>query len=115
MIETDCPWCEIKATHAGYSMIGTRFDTKKDPKKWEKDHCVKGRSVEFEKTIVFHCYFIDNSKRFLNSTQFTIKLGGIFNFLKFRIMFMNFIEFSRALKKLKKFQKSMTIINYSFC
>ena len=57
MIETDCPWCEIKATHAGYSMIGTRFDTKKDPKKWEKDHCVKGRSVEFEKTIVFHCYF----------------------------------------------------------
>jgi len=44
MIETDCPWCEIKATHAGYSMLETFFPTKKDPKKWAEGHTVKGRS-----------------------------------------------------------------------
>jgi TatD DNase family protein len=44
MLETDCPWCEIKATHAGYKMIQTTFETKKDPKKWEEGFCVKNRS-----------------------------------------------------------------------
>ena len=44
MLETDCPWCEIKATHAGYKLIQTTFETKKDPKKWAEGFCVKNRS-----------------------------------------------------------------------
>ncbi len=42
MIETDCPWCDIRATHAGYEHVQTKFPTKPE-KKYEKDHCVKGR------------------------------------------------------------------------
>ena len=44
MLETDCPWCEVRPTHAGYSLIETSFPTKKDAKKWAKDHLIKGRS-----------------------------------------------------------------------
>lgn len=44
MLETDCPWCEIKPSHAGYKLIQTTFESKKDPKKWQEGFCVKGRS-----------------------------------------------------------------------
>lgn len=42
MIETDCPWCDIRASHAGFSHIKTSFDTKQE-KKFERGFCVKGR------------------------------------------------------------------------
>ncbi len=42
LLETDCPWCDIRATHAGHGYIQTKFPTKNE-KKYEKGFCVKGR------------------------------------------------------------------------
>eukprot|EP00587_Corethron_hystrix_P009142 CAMPEP_0113318030 /NCGR_PEP_ID=MMETSP0010_2-20120614/12738_1 /TAXON_ID=216773 ORGANISM="Corethron hystrix, Strain 308" /NCGR_SAMPLE_ID=MMETSP0010_2 /ASSEMBLY_ACC=CAM_ASM_000155 /LENGTH=367 /DNA_ID=CAMNT_0000175203 /DNA_START=87 /DNA_END=1187 /DNA_ORIENTATION=+ /assembly_acc=CAM_ASM_000155 len=43
LLETDCPWCEVKRTHVGYKHIKTDFETRKD-KKFEPGYCVKGRN-----------------------------------------------------------------------
>jgi len=43
LLETDCPYCEIRETHASNSMVRTRW-TALDRKKYVKDHLVKGRS-----------------------------------------------------------------------
>eukprot|EP00531_Pseudo-nitzschia_arenysensis_P018903 CAMPEP_0116133650 /NCGR_PEP_ID=MMETSP0329-20121206/10221_1 /TAXON_ID=697910 /ORGANISM="Pseudo-nitzschia arenysensis, Strain B593" /LENGTH=339 /DNA_ID=CAMNT_0003628299 /DNA_START=207 /DNA_END=1226 /DNA_ORIENTATION=+ len=43
LLETDCPYCEIKATHAGHHFIQTTF-AKKPDKKFELGKMVKGRN-----------------------------------------------------------------------
>jgi TatD DNase family protein len=43
LLETDCPYCEIKPTHAGFRYIHTKFDKKPD-KKFECGLMVKGRN-----------------------------------------------------------------------
>ena len=40
---SDCPWCEIKRTHASYQFVKTHFDSKKK-EKWEAGFGVKARS-----------------------------------------------------------------------
>jgi TatD DNase family protein len=45
LLETDCPYCEIKATHAGHKHIQTTFaGMKKADKKFETGKLVKGRN-----------------------------------------------------------------------
>ncbi|XP_026492231.1 deoxyribonuclease TATDN1 [Vanessa tameamea] len=45
MIETDCPWCEVKATHPGYAHVVTKFPSvKKEKYSVESNHQVKGRN-----------------------------------------------------------------------
>lgn len=43
MLETDCPYCEIRNSHAGSSFIKSRWDAK-DKKKYSAEAMVKGRS-----------------------------------------------------------------------
>ncbi len=45
VIETDCPWCEIKRTHAGYNHVQTHWGSKKPDKHIPGPlSTVKGRS-----------------------------------------------------------------------
>ncbi|KAL7692312.1 putative TatD family, metal-dependent hydrolase [Plasmopara halstedii] len=43
MIETDAPWCDIRATHAGYRYVKTSWQSKK-AEKYASDCLVKGRN-----------------------------------------------------------------------
>ncbi|XP_017758846.1 PREDICTED: putative deoxyribonuclease TATDN1 [Eufriesea mexicana] len=43
MIETDCPWCEIRPTHASAKDVITNFQSNKK-EKWQPDKMVKGRN-----------------------------------------------------------------------
>ena len=42
-IETDAPWCEIKASHASFPLVKTKFDSVKK-EKWAENKLVKGRN-----------------------------------------------------------------------
>ncbi|CAE8671844.1 unnamed protein product [Polarella glacialis] len=43
LLETDAPWCSIKASHAGHSFVKTHFEEVKKPEKFEEGKCVKDR------------------------------------------------------------------------
>lgn len=43
MIETDCPYCEIRSTHAGYKSIKTHFESKRK-EKFDPRYMVKSRN-----------------------------------------------------------------------
>ena len=43
LLETDCPYCEIKQSHAGFGFLSTKFEKKAD-KKFESGKMVKGRN-----------------------------------------------------------------------
>lgn len=43
MLETDCPYCEVRSTHAGFSHLKSKWPAK-DKKKFSPDAMVKGRN-----------------------------------------------------------------------
>lgn len=43
MIETDCPWCEVRPRHAGFSLIKTQFSSVKK-EKWQSGSMIKSRN-----------------------------------------------------------------------
>jgi len=44
MIETDCPWCEVRPSHAGHKFIRSKNSQQVDKKKWVEGVIVKGRN-----------------------------------------------------------------------
>lgn len=46
LIETDCPWCEIRPTHAGHKFITKENQSIPSVKKekWKADSMIKGRN-----------------------------------------------------------------------
>lgn len=43
MLETDCPWCSIRTSHAGSKLIKTKFPVVKRKDKWTSDSLIDGR------------------------------------------------------------------------
>lgn len=44
MLETDCPWCSIRPSHAGAKLVRTHSETVKRKEKWRADALIDGRS-----------------------------------------------------------------------
>jgi len=46
MLETDCPWCEVRPSHAGHKFIKSKFPEYPalDKKKWKEGCVVKSRN-----------------------------------------------------------------------
>lgn len=43
LLETDCPWCEVKPSHAGFKYVQTSFEKMKK-EAWKSDKMVKNRN-----------------------------------------------------------------------
>lgn len=43
LLETDCPWCEVRPSHAGFPFIKTTFPSVKK-EKWQENSMVKSRN-----------------------------------------------------------------------
>lgn len=43
MLETDCPWCGIRPTHASHKHVTTKFPTVKKKEKWTAETLIDGR------------------------------------------------------------------------
>ncbi|KAK4883960.1 hypothetical protein RN001_000231 [Aquatica leii] len=55
LLETDCPWCEIRPSHAGYNLVTEKnrsFPTTKK-EKWRKDCAIKSRNEPMNIRQVF--------------------------------------------------------------
>ena len=48
MLETDCPWCDVRPSHAGNKFVKTRLEERygsaRKPDKWKEGSMVKGRN-----------------------------------------------------------------------
>jgi len=44
LLETDCPWCGIRPSHAGSKLVKTQFPTVKKKEKWAIDTLIDGRN-----------------------------------------------------------------------
>ena len=51
-INADCPWCEIRSTHASYQHVKTHFEAKKK-ERWEPGCSVKSRNEP--RNILYVC------------------------------------------------------------
>jgi TatD DNase family protein len=81
LLETDAPWCSIKASHAGHKFVSTRLDEVKKPEKWEEGKCVKDRNepchlrqvlevvagAREEDPQVLAALVLENTRRFLSA------------------------------------------------
>ncbi|EDW25764.1 GL15649, partial [Drosophila persimilis] len=43
LLETDCPWCGIRSSHAGHKHVSTKFPTVKKKEKWTAESLIDGR------------------------------------------------------------------------
>lgn len=43
LLETDCPWCGIRSSHAGSKFVATQFPVVKRKEKWTADSLIDGR------------------------------------------------------------------------
>ena len=77
-------------------------------KKWQHLMEMDYRSyTEFEKTIVVHSCFLENSENFLNFAKSSKKVCEFFNFLEFSKIIQNFLVFSYAFLNFLDFSRML--------